>query len=42
MFFPSKFTMRFQSSIFIDLGVILDDFWHAVKVPEGIDFLMIF
>ena len=42
MFFLSKFTMHFQSSIFMDLGVIFDDFWHAFRVPEGIDFLMIF
>ena len=42
MFFLSKFTMHFQSYIFMNLGVIFDDFWHAFRVPEGIDFLMIF
>ena len=30
--------MHFQSSIFMDLGVIFNDFWHAFRVPEGIDF----
>ena len=42
MFFLCSSRIHFRSSIFIDLGVIFDDFWHAFWIPEGIDFLMIF
>ena len=41
MLFLSKSLMHFRSSIFMDLGVIFNDFGDAFRVREGIDFSMI-